>query len=174
VIAALSRLIARSRAVFTKRALDEDLNEELAYHLELLTKDNLKAGMTPEEARRQACIAMGGLEQAREQHREARGFVWLEQIGKDIAFATRSLCRARGFTLTVLTMLVLGIGISTFVFNLTAWILIFDQPYPHPEQLWLIGFKDKHSASNPYRTTMQFQAYQEQTTVFFGVCCRDA
>jgi len=166
MIAALFRLVARSRALITKRALDEDLNEELAHHLELLTEDNLKAGMAPEEARRQACIAMGGLEQARELHREARGFVWLEQIGKDIAFATRSLCRARGFTLTVLTMLVLGIGISTFVFNLTAWILIFDQPYPHPDQLWLIGFKDKHSPSNPFRSTIQFQAYQEQTTVF--------
>jgi len=166
VIATLSRFISRFRAVFTKRALDEDLNEELAHHLELLTEDNLKAGMAPEEARRQACIGMGGLEQAREQHREARGFVWLEQIGKDIAFATRSLCRARGLTLTVLTMLVLGIGISTFVFNLTAWILIFDQPYPHSEQLWMIGFKDKHSPSNPYRSTIQFQAYQEQTTAF--------
>jgi putative ABC transport system permease protein len=166
MIAALSRFIARLRAVFTKRALDEDLNEELAHHLELLTRDNLKAGMAPEEARRQACIAMGGLEQAREQHREARGFVWLEQIGKDIAFATRSLCRARGFTLTVLTMLVMGIGISTFVFNLTAWILIFDQPYPHPDQLWLVGFKDKRSPSNLFRSTMQFNAYREQTTVF--------
>ena len=166
MISALSRLIARLRAVFAKRALDEDLNEELAHHLELLTKDNLKAGMAPEEARRQACIALGGLEQAREQHREARGFIWLEQIGKDIAFATRALCRARGFTLTVLAMLVLGVGVSTFVFNLTAWILIFDQPFPHPEQLWLIGFKDKHSASNPYRSTMQFQAYQEQTRAF--------
>jgi len=75
VIAGLSRFIARLRAVFTKRALDEDLNEELAHHLELLTEDNLKAGMAPEEARRQACIAMGGLEQARELHREARGFI---------------------------------------------------------------------------------------------------
>jgi len=166
MIAALARLVARSRAVFAKRALDEDLNEELAHHLELLTRDNLNAGMAPEEAHRQARIAMGGLEQVREQHREARGFVRLEQIGKDIAFATRSLCRARGFTLTVLTMLVLGIGISTFVFNLTAWILLFDQPYPHSEQLWLIGFKDKHSPSNPYRSTIQFQAYQEQTTAF--------
>lgn len=166
MISALSRLIARSRAVFTKRALDEDFNEELAHHLELLTEDNLKAGMAPEEARRQAQIALGGLEQVREQHREARGLVWLDQLGKDIAFTARALCRARGFTLTVLTMLVLGIGISTFVFNLTAWILIFDQPYPHPEQLWLIGFKDKHSSSNPFCSTLQFQAYQEQTNVF--------
>jgi len=63
-------------------------------------------------------------------------------------------------------MLVLEIGIATFVFDLTAWMLIFDQPYPHPEQLYMIGFKDKHSSSNPYRPALVYHAFCEQTKVF--------
>jgi putative ABC transport system permease protein len=100
---------------------------------------------------------------------------WLDHCAKDTRFAVRSLYRARGFTLTVLLVLALGAGVATVVFNLTAWILIFDQPYPHPEQLFLIGFKDKRSSNNPYRSTIQFQAYQEQTNVFseFAVVTRD-
>lgn len=115
-------------------------------------------------------------EQARERYeplapidgirRERTGFAWLEQSLKEAGFAVRSLGRARGFTLTVLAMLVLGIGVGTFVFDLTAWILVFSQPYPHPEQLYLLGFKDKHSSSNPYQCAVQFQAYQDQTNVF--------
>lgn len=91
---------------------------------------------------------------------------WFDQCAKDARFAVRSLCRARAFTLTVLLVLALGAGVATVVFNLTAWILIFDQPYPHPEQLFLIGFKDKRSSNNPYQAAIQFQAYQEQTNVF--------
>ena len=83
-------------------------------------------------------------------HRERHNFNWLEQSLKDAKFAVRSLWRARGFTLTVLVVLALGAGVATVVFDLTAWILIFDQPYPHPEQLFLIGFKDKHSSNNRF------------------------
>jgi putative ABC transport system permease protein len=110
-----------------------------------------------------------------EVRRERHRFIWLEQSLKDAKFAARSLWRARGFTLTVLIVLALGAGVATVVFDLTAWILIFDQPYPHPEQLFLIGFKDKHSSNNPYRFAIQFQAYQDQTNVFseYAVVTRD-
>ena len=140
--------------------------EEMQAHLDVLTDANIAAGLSPEEARCAALRRFGGTAQIQEQCREQRGFVWLEQSLKDAEFAVRSLGRARGFTLTVLTMLVLGIGVATFVFDLTAWILVFAQPYPHPEQLYLVGFKDKHSSSNPYQSGLQFQAYQEQTNVF--------
>jgi putative ABC transport system permease protein len=107
--------------------------------------------------------------------REVIAGAWLDQCANDARFAVRSLGRARGFTLTVLAVLALGAGVATVVFDLTAWILVFDQPYPHPEQLFLIGFKDKHRSNNPYRSAVQFQAYQEQTNVFseYAVVTRD-
>ena len=140
--------------------------EEMQEHIEVLTRANIAAGMSPQDARFAAQRRFGGVDQLKEQCREQRSFVWLEQWIKDAGFAVRSLCRARSFTLTVLTMLVLGIGVATVTFNLTSWILFFSQPYPHPEQLFLIGFKDKHSSSNPYQAAIRFQAYQNQTDVF--------
>ena len=102
-------------------------------------------------------------------------WVWLEQWGKDGSFALRSLGRARGFTLTVLATLTLGIGVATVAFNLTSWILFRDQPYPHPEQLFMVGSKDKQSPFTPVRTGLHLQAYQEQTKVFseFAAVKRD-
>jgi putative ABC transport system permease protein len=93
-------------------------------------------------------------------------WVWLEQWGKDAAFAVRSLSRARGFTLTVLATLGLGIGVATIAFNLTAWILFREQPYPHSERLFMVGYKDKQSPFTPIRSGLHLQAYQEQTKVF--------
>jgi predicted permease len=146
--------------------MEASMTEEMQAHLDVLTEANIAAGMAPEEARHAAMRRFGGTPQIQERCRDQRGFIWLEQVLKDTMFALRSLGRARGFTLTVLAMLVLGIGVATFVFDLTAWILVFAQPYPHPEQLHLLGFKDKHSPSNPYQSAIQFQAYQEQTNVF--------
>ena len=93
-------------------------------------------------------------------------WVWLEQWGKDASFAVRSLSRARGFTLTVLATLTLGIGVATIAFNLTSWILFRAQPYPHSEQLFMVGYKDKQNPFMPIRSGLHVQAYQEQTKVF--------
>jgi len=84
----------RLRAVFSKPALDADFAEELAQHLEAATADNIRSGMTPEEARRQAQIALGGIEQTRELHRDARGLPWLENLARDVRFAGRTLRRS--------------------------------------------------------------------------------
>lgn len=74
----LDRWLARVRAVLTKPALDADFGNELAHHLQSQTGENIKTGLAPEEARRQARIALGGVEQLRELHRETRGVPWLE------------------------------------------------------------------------------------------------
>ena len=140
--------------------------EEMRAHLEMQEATNRAAGMSPDEARYPTRRQFGGVDQIKERVRAQRGWVWLEQWGKDVSFAVRSLAKARNFSLAVLGTLVVGIGVAIVVFDLTAGILIFSQPYPQPEQLFLIGFKDKQSPSNPYRTAMHFQAYQEQVNVF--------
>jgi putative ABC transport system permease protein len=164
--AQVSTFLSRLASFFRRRRMEASMTEEMQAHVDVLTEAGLAAGMAPAEARAAALRRFGGVAQIEERCRDQRGFLWLEQIIKDAGFAARSLGRARGFTLTVVAMLVLGIGVATFVFDATAWILVFAQPYPHPEQLYLLGFKDKHSPSNPYQCAVQFQAYREQTNVF--------
>jgi predicted permease len=128
----------RLRAVFTKPALDADFAQELAQHLEAATEDGIRSGMTPEEARRQARIALGGIDQTRELHRDARGLPWLENLARDVRFATRSLRKTPGFTFVAVLSLALGIGANTAVFSVVNGILLRSLPVPNPQELRVI------------------------------------
>ncbi len=88
------------------------------------------------------------------------------QLLGDVRHSVRSLCRARSFSLTVLFTLILGIGVTTLVYEITAWIIFRESPFPRSEQLFFIGSKDKKDESQFYRPGFYFQAYQEQTSVF--------
>jgi len=164
----LRQILFRLQPLFRKKKIEAEMSEEMRVHLEMATAANVAAGMSPTEARYAAQREFGGMEQVKEAYRDQRGWVWLEQWGKDVAFAVRSLCRAHNFSLAVLGTLVVGIGVATVVFDLTASRVIFSQPYPQPEQLFVLGFKNKQSSSNPYRFAIQLQAYQEQVNAFFA------
>jgi hypothetical protein len=134
----LERWWARLRAVFVKRTLDREFDLELEHHLELLTADNVKAGMTPTEARRQAHLALGGLEQTRELHRETRGLPLLEQFGGDLRHAGRVFRRERGFTMVVLAILAIGIGLNAAVFSLVNTVIFRPLPFAEAGRLiWM-------------------------------------
>ncbi|MGH9447138.1 MAG: permease prefix domain 1-containing protein [Terriglobia bacterium] len=89
----------RLRSFFRKRELERDLENELSSHIEMAAEENLRRGMTPEDARRQELIRFGGVEQAKERHREARGVPALDSILQDLRYTFRTLRRDRGFTL---------------------------------------------------------------------------
>lgn len=161
----LSQIAFYVKSLFQKRKLDAQLSEEVRGHVDMATEANLSAGMTPEEARYTALREFGNIAQVQERSRDERGWVWLEQIWKDFGFAVRSLVRARGFTLTVIATLAVGIGVATVVFDLSSWILFHAQPYPDPSRLYLIGYKDKQGAFATWRSGLYFQAYQDQTDV---------
>jgi predicted permease len=134
----LDRLFARLRAVFRKPALDAELDDELAHHLEMLVEENLAAGLSPAEARRRARFALGGVEQTRELHRETRGLPWLEQLGQDLRYTLRLVRRERAFACIAVLLVALGIGLNTTVFSLVNTVLLRPLPFAESDRLvWL-------------------------------------
>ena len=108
--AALYRLLARVRAFFSPAHLDRDFNEELESHLQMLSEENVRRGMTPEEARRAALIRLGSPASLTAQHRDQRGFPAAEAIVQDVRFAWRLLAKDRWYSAAAIAALALGIG----------------------------------------------------------------
>jgi predicted permease len=128
----------RIGAFFTKRRLDGELEDELAAHVEFAIEENLERGMTPEEARRQALIRMGGLEQARYKQREARGLMQLDILSQDLRYTFRTLRRDAGFTVVAMIILALGIGANVAVFSVVNTLLLRPLPFPNAQELvWI-------------------------------------
>lgn len=105
------------RTLVRKESVEGDLEEEMAFHLEMETLKNLEAGMTPEEARRAARLSFGGIERFKEEVRDARWVRLLEDLGADLRYASRSLLRRPGFTAAAVVTLALGIGGTTTIFG---------------------------------------------------------
>ena len=114
---------ARLLAFFRQEKLDREFGEELEAHLELAIDDHIRQGMTPQEARRQALIKLGGMTSASQLHRDHRGLPWLDGIMQDGRYALRALRSSKGVTLTAIATLAIGIGINATVFTIANAVL---------------------------------------------------
>ncbi|MBV8631749.1 MAG: hypothetical protein JOZ83_12540, partial [Silvibacterium sp.] len=129
------RIAAKLRNLVAGNRAEEDLAREVASHLTLLADDFERSGMSPEEARIAARRAYGGVEQAKQAHRDERSLLWLEQTMQDLRYGLRTLRNSPGFTMTAVLPLGLGIGVCTAIFSLVNAVLIRSLPYGEPERL---------------------------------------
>jgi len=133
--------LIRLSAAFRKERADRELVEELASHVQMHVEENIRAGMTPEAARRDALMRLGGVEQTKESYRDQHGLPWLDALLQDLRFAFRMLATRPGFSLVAILTLALGTGATTAVFSVVDRVLFRSLPYPHDEQLVSFGVK---------------------------------
>jgi predicted permease len=130
-------------ALFRKKDLDHEFSEELATHIELLIAENIRRGMTPERARRDAFIKLGGIEPAKELHRDTRGLPILDSLLQDLRYTFRILRRDAGFATFAILIVGLGIGASSTIYGVVNTLLIRPLPFRDPGSLvWISNHPD--------------------------------
>ena len=134
----LKSLLTRLRFLVLPRSRRE-VDEELRFHLEAAVDANVARGMTPEEARRQAMIAFGGVEAARAECAAERPSFPFETVAQDVRYVVRGFGRNRVFATTVIATLMLGIGCTTAVFSVVDRILFRSLPYEHADRMVSVG-----------------------------------
>ena len=158
------------RLLLHRPELDQELEDEIGYHVEAKTEENIAKGMLPEEARRAARIELGGVEQAKESMRSVRTGAWLETLLQDIRFGLRMLRKNPGFTTVAVLTLALGIGANTAIFSVVYGIAFRPLPYRDANRLvvvWVHRMEDANSRSPA--SLPDFRDWQRQNAVFEGL-----
>lgn len=153
--------------LFCRRKLDAEMTEEMRLHIELQTERNRASGMNPDEARYAALREFGNVGVIQQQVREGRGWVWLEQLGQDLGYAGRQLRRSPGFTLTVVAVLGLGIGVNTAIFNVVDALLFRPLPIKDPAGLLALRFVNREGRQTGINVSAPFsEAYRQDARSF--------
>ena len=160
----------RLRSLFRRSEVEQELDEELQYHLEQQIAENVRQGMTPVAARRAALRAFGGVDFQKEQVRDTRGTRWLEEGLRDFTFALRNVRRAPGFAVAVVLTLALGIGANTAMFTLLRGTLL--KPLPNRAGERLVYLRQSAEGAGQANTTFsvpEIEDYRKGTKTLAAI-----
>ncbi|HUI53831.1 MAG TPA: ABC transporter permease [Bryobacteraceae bacterium] len=166
----MRRTFARLASFLFRGRLESELAREVASHLALLEEEFERRGMSAKEARLAALRAYGGVEQAKELHRDARSFVWLEQLLQDLRHAIRGLAKSPGFVAVAVLSLAFGIGVNTAIFTLVNGILLKQLPVAEPERI--VQLQASVPRLNDHLSGFSYPVFRElsaQTAIFAKV-----
>jgi predicted permease len=159
--------------LFRRRPLERDLDAELRTHLAMLTEENLRRGMSAEEARYAARREFGGLEQTKQTYRDQRSLPFLETLAQDLRYGLRILAKNPCFSAVAILTLAFGIGANTAIFSLMNAALLQSLPVRNPNQLVVLRYTDAQPGqANEDFSYPMYQAFRDKNTVFSGVLTR--
>jgi len=157
-------LIRRLRALWRSDDIHDEIAEEMRFHIELRAEENVRRGMTAEEARREAERKFGRFSRIKEQGYEVRGGRWLEATWQDLRYSVRLLMKTPGFTLIATLTLALGIGPNTAIFSIVYATLLAPAPYPNPDQLVIVWSQARGNREGT--SFADYLEWKEQATSF--------
>jgi putative ABC transport system permease protein len=160
-------LLSRIAGFYGKQKLDADLDEELRTHIAFAMEENLKQGMTEQQARTAALKEFGGLTQTKETYRAMRGLPVLETLANDLRFGLRQLVKSPSFALTAILTLALGIGATTAIFSVVKAVLLAPLPYKDPGRIVAVWTANPVRGGQPLSSTAgDFAIWKQRNDVF--------
>ena len=168
-VSALRSWFVRFGGLFGKQQRDRELDAEIESHIAMHVEDNVRAGMSPEEARRQALLKLGGLDQTKENYRDRRGLPWLESVLQDIRFGLRMFARTPALTAILVLTLALGIAANLYIFGIVNGVLLRPLPVRAPEQIVVLAARHPGSQYLSLFSYPEFVDLQQQAGTFSDV-----
>ncbi|MBO0722982.1 MAG: ABC transporter permease, partial [Blastocatellia bacterium] len=162
----LKRVRLKLRAIFRRRRIEAELDEELRYHLERVRL--IEEGMDAREARREALRGFGGFEQKKEECRDELGFRLIEELRQDLRYGMRMMRKAPAFTLIAVMTLALGIGANAAIFSIVNGVLLRPLPYKEPQKLVVITAPIRQDPGRPLND-VEFVELRNHNQIFEGV-----
>lgn len=154
------RLRIRLKVFLQGHRFNQELDEEMAFHLDRLTEDLIRQGMDPVKARREARLRFGSVERVKARSREARGMALFDELGRNLRFALRGMGRTPLFSITFILTLALCIGLGTAVFSVVNAVLWRPLPYPDPDRLATVALYDPAFGKNPSNTAVDGRTWE--------------